>query len=121
MKKWDISGPGDCCRFVFDVRDLGGHLDCTYRGRTGTLAVRIPPVKAACTAAGALPLGFWVTMGLLRSKCIPAALHGVESSRISDANLDILRTAFVAAAWSARALLAHPGAALSLFRWTRWL
>ena len=113
MKTWDISGAGDCWTVRLDVRDLGGHLDTTYR-RAGTLADRIPPVRASCKAAGSLPLGFRGTLGLLRSKCIPAALHGIESSHVSDANLDSLRTAFVAAAWSARMPLAHPGAVLSL-------
>ena len=100
MKTWDISGASDCWTFRLDVRDLGGHLDSTYRGRAGTLADRIPPVRVSCKAAGSLPLGFRVTLGLLRSKCIPAALHGVESSHVSDANLNSLRTAFVAAARS---------------------
>ena len=72
------------------------------------------PVRASCKAAGSLPLGFRETLGLLRSKCIPAALHGVESSHVSDASLNSLRTAFVAAAWSTRMPLAHPGAVLSL-------
>ena len=114
MKTWDISGAGDCWTVRLDVRDLGGHLDSTYRGRTGTLADRIPPVRASCKAAGSLSLGFRGTLGLLRSKCIPAALHGVESSHISDANLNSLRTAFVGAAMSALMPLAHPGAVLSL-------
>ena len=91
------------------------HWDSTYRGEAGTFAAGSPPVWAACKVAGALPLGFWGTLGLLRSECILAALHGVESSHISDANLNSLRTAFVAAAWSARMpLLAHPGPVLSL-------
>ena len=51
---------------------------------------------------------------MLRSKCFLAALHGVESSHISDANLNSLRTAFVAVAWSARMLLVYFGAVLSL-------
>ena len=114
MKTWDISGAGDCWTVRLDVRDLGGHLDATYRGRAGTLAARIPLVRAVCKAAGSLPLGFRGTLGLLRSKCIPAALHGVESSHVSDANLNSLRTAFVGAAWSSRMPLAHPGAVLSL-------
>ena len=46
-----------------DVRDLGGHLDTTYRGRAGTLAARIPHVRSSCKAAGALPLGFRDTVG----------------------------------------------------------
>ena len=58
MKDWDISGAGDCWSVRLDVRDLGGHLDTTYRSRAGTLADRIPPVRVSCKAAGSLPLGF---------------------------------------------------------------
>ena len=61
------------------------------------------------------------TLGLLRSKCVPAALHGAESSHVSDTNLNSLRTAFVAAAWSSRMPLAHPGAVLSLLDGPGWL
>ena len=98
-----------------------GHLDSTCRGRAGTFAVGSPPVWAACKAAGAFTPWLLGTLGLLRSKCFLAALHGVESSHISDANLNSLRTAFVAAAWSARLLLSHTGAVFESFRWTRWL
>ena len=114
MKAWDISGAGDCWSVRLDVRDLGGHLDTTYRGRAGTLAERIPPVRVSCKAAGSLPLGFRGILGLLRFKSIPAALHGVESSHISEANISSIRTAFVAAVWSSRMPLSHPGAVLSL-------
>ena len=89
---------------------LEGHWDSTCRSRADTFAAGSPPVWAAWKGAGALPLGFGGTLGLLRSECILAALHGVESSHISDANLNSLRTAFVAAAWSAR----MPGAVLCL-------
>ena len=41
-------------------------------------------------------------------------MHGVDSSRISDANLNSLLTAFVAACFSTRVPLAHPGAVSSL-------
>ena len=43
-----------------------------------------------------------------------AGLHGVESSRVSDANLNSLHSASVAAAWSARRPLALSGAVLGL-------
>ena len=99
MKIWDIS--------FWRPRLLDGSVRCSGSWWSS-------PVRASCKAAGSLPLGFRETLGLLRSKCIPAALHGVESSHVSDANLNSLRTAFVAAAWSTRMPLAHPGAVLSL-------
>ena len=117
MKGRDTSSAGDRWSVRLDVRDLGGPQDTTYRGRAGTLAARIPLVRASCKAAGALLLGFRGTLGLLRSKCVPAALHGVESSHVSDANHSPLGTAFIAAAWSARMPLAHHGAVLSLLDW----
>ena len=41
MKLWDISGDGGfLVKFKKDVRDLGGHLDVTFRARTGTLSQR---------------------------------------------------------------------------------
>ena len=48
---------------------------------------RIPPVKSVCKAAGALPLVLRGTLDLLRSKCIPAAWHGVKSSQCSGLNV----------------------------------
>ena len=41
MKLWDISGEGGFWKVQLDVRDLGGHLDFTYRARAGTLSRRL--------------------------------------------------------------------------------
>ena len=41
MKLWDISGAGGFWKVQLDVRDLGGHLDFTYRARAGTLSRRV--------------------------------------------------------------------------------
>ena len=38
MKLWDISGDGGFWKVQLDVRDLGVHLDFTYRARAGTLS-----------------------------------------------------------------------------------
>ena len=38
MKLWDISGDGGFWKVQLDVRDLGGHLDFTFRARAGTLS-----------------------------------------------------------------------------------
>ena len=42
-----------------DVRDLGGHLDFTYRARAGTLSARVGKATVGVAAVGALP--FWVS------------------------------------------------------------
>ena len=38
MKGWLLSQEGDQWSVRFDVRDLGGHLDTTFRGWSSTLA-----------------------------------------------------------------------------------
>ena len=40
MKLWDISGDGGFWKVKLDVRDLGGHLDFTYRAGAGALSKR---------------------------------------------------------------------------------
>ena len=58
MKLWDISGDGGFWKVQIDVRDLGGHLDFTYRARAGTLSGRVSEATVGVAAVGALP--FWV-------------------------------------------------------------
>ena len=41
MKSWVLSQEGDQWSVKFDVRDLGGHLDTTFRGWSSTLAGRV--------------------------------------------------------------------------------
>ena len=41
MKDWVLSLDGDKWSVKFDVRDLGGHLDTTFRGWSSTLAARV--------------------------------------------------------------------------------
>ena len=41
-----------------DVRDLGGHLDFTWRAGAGTLSRRVEDAARGVAAVGALPLGF---------------------------------------------------------------
>ena len=86
MKLWDISGEGGFWKVQLDVRDLGGHLDFTYRARAGTLSRRVGRVGRATVgvaAVGALPLGFQVKLGLVRGKYLPAGLHAAEASCVS--------------------------------------
>ena len=59
-----------------DVRDLGGHLDFTYRARAGTLSKRVGEATLRVAVAGALLLGFQVKLGLVRGKYLPAGLRG---------------------------------------------
>ena len=40
MRDWLLSQEGDQWSVKFDVRDLGGHLDTTFRGWSSTLAAR---------------------------------------------------------------------------------
>ena len=78
MKLWDISGDGGFWKVQLDIRDLGGHLDFTYRARAGTLSRRIGKATVGVTAIGALPLGFLTKLDLVRGKFIPAGLHAAE-------------------------------------------
>ena len=41
MKGWVLSQEGDMWSVRFDVRDLGGNLDTTFRRRSSTLAARV--------------------------------------------------------------------------------
>ena len=41
MRSWVLSHEGDQWSVKFDVRDLGGHLDTTFRGWSSTLATRV--------------------------------------------------------------------------------
>ena len=41
MKDWVLSQEGDEWSVKFDVRDLGGRLDTTFRGWSSTLAARV--------------------------------------------------------------------------------
>ena len=66
-----------------DVRDLGGHLDFTYRAGAGTLSCRIGKATVGVAAVGALPLGFQVKLGLVRGQYLPAGLHAAETSYVS--------------------------------------
>ena len=111
MRDWDISGAGDRWSVRLDVRDFGGALGfnlswygwylCCWKssglGRLEKLLVHYPSVLGV----------LWV--------CYALSAFLLHCMHISRANLNPLRTAFVAACWSTRMpLLAHPGAVLSL-------
>ena len=74
MKLWDISGDGGFWKVQLDVRDLGGHLDFTFRARAGTLSKRVGEATVGVASVGALPLGFQVKLGLVRGKYLLASM-----------------------------------------------
>ena len=75
MKDWVLSCEGDQWSVKFDVRDLGGHLDTTFRGWSSTLAARVRLVLARLVLIFALPLDFHGRVRVVRSMYLPAALH----------------------------------------------
>ena len=93
MKGWVLSQEGDQWTVRFDVRDLGGHLDTTFRGWSSTLAARVRPVLSRLVLIFALPLDFHGRICVVRSMYLPAALHGVEASLLASDSLRKLRSA----------------------------
>ena len=93
MKSWVLSQEGDQWSVKFDVRDLGGHLDTTFRGWSSTLAGRVRLVIARLVLIFALPLDFHGRVRIVRSMFIPAALHGIEASLLASESLRKLRSA----------------------------
>ena len=114
MKLWDISGDGGFWKVQLDVRDLGGHLDFTYRATAGTLSKRVGEAIHGVAAVGALPLGFQVKLGLVRGKYLPAGLHAAEASYVSSSSISAFRAAIVRAVWSTKMPLANTPAILNL-------
>ena len=91
MKIWSISAGNKGWGVKLDVRELGvGHLDITNRACAGTLAQRAIRATSQVPMVGALPFGFLKLVGIVRSKFLPAGLHGAEGSHISCKNLSLL-------------------------------
>ena len=114
MELWDISGEGGFWKVQLDVRDLGGHLDFTYRARAGTLSRRVGEATVGVAVVGALPLGFRVKLGLVRGKYLPAGLHAAEASYVSSSSTSAFRAAIVRSVWSSKMPLANAPAILNL-------
>ena len=114
MKGWLLSQEGDQWSVRFDVRDLGGHLDTTFRGWSSTLAARVRLVLSRVVLIFALPLDFHGRIRVVRSMYLPAALHGIEASLLASDSLRRLRSAICKVVWSRRQPLANVGAVLSL-------
>ena len=105
MKLWDISGDGGFWKVQLDVRDLGGHLDFTFRARAGTLSKRVGEATVGVASVGALPLGFQVKLGLVRGEYLLGGLHAAEASYVSSSSISAFRSAIVRAVWSSKMLL----------------
>ena len=80
---WVLSQEGDKWSVKFDVRDLGGHLDTTFRGWSSTKAARVRLVTSRLVLAFALPLDVHGRVRVVRSMFLPAALHGIEASLLA--------------------------------------
>ena len=97
-----------------DVRDLGSHVDVTRRARSGTLATGASKAISQVPFVGALPLGFLRFVGFVRTKFLPAGLHGSESAAVSGKSVDAFRTSIVRACWSQKLPMSNTRAVLSL-------
>ena len=113
-KGWVLSREGDQWSVKFDVRDLGGHLDTTFRGWSSTLAARVRLVVSRLVLIFVLPLDFHGRVRVVRSMYLPAALHGIETSLLASESLRKLRSAVRRVVWSRRQPFASVGAVLSL-------
>ena len=58
LRNWVLSESGDKWSVKLDVRDLGGHLDATYRRRASTLVGSVLGLLASVLVVMALPLDF---------------------------------------------------------------
>ena len=107
MMSWVFSDSGDKWSVKFDVRDLGGHLDTTFRGWFRLAISRLVLIYA-------LPLDFHGRVRVVRSMFLPAALHGIESSLLASGSLRKLRSSLCRVVWSRRQPMASWSCAFSL-------
>ena len=114
MKDWVLSQEWDQWSVKFDVRDLGGQLDTTFRGWSSTLATRVRLVLSRLVLIFILPLDFHGRVRVVRSMYLLAALHVIEASFLASGSLRKLRSAVCKVVWSRRQPFANVGAVLSL-------
>ena len=114
MKNWVLSQEEDRWSVEFDVRDLGEHLDTTFRGWSTTLAARVRLVISRLVLLFALPLDFRGSVRVVRSMFIAADLHGIDASLLASDSLRKLRFSIHKVVWSRRQPLANVGAVLGL-------
>ena len=84
MKDWVLSQDGEKGSVNFDVRDLGRHLDTTFRGWSATLATWVRLVISRLVLIFVLPLDFHGRVRVVRSMYIPP--HNVQSRHRSNRN-----------------------------------
>ena len=97
------AGPGgDKWSVIFDVRDLGEHLDTTFCGWSSTLAAWVRLVSSRLVLIFALPLDFHGKVRVVGSMNLPAALHGIEASLLASDSLRKLRSSIHKVVWSRR-------------------
>ena len=92
MQDWVLSQEEDEWSVRFDVRDLGGHLDTTFRGWSSTLAVGVRFLISRLILIFALHLDFHGRVRVVRSMYLPDALHGIEASLLASDSLRKLRS-----------------------------
>ena len=102
MKDWVLSQEGGRWSVRFDVRDLRGHWDTTFRGWSATLAARVRLVIARLVLIFVFPLDFHGRARVVRSMYLPAALHGVEASLLALDSLLKVRSSICRVVWSRR-------------------
>ena len=95
-------------------RDLGGHLDTTFRGWSATLAAGVRLVISRLVLIFVLPWDFHGRVRVVRSMYLPVALHGIEASLLASDSLRRLRSSICRVVRSRRQPLASVGAVLSL-------
>ena len=89
-------------------------MDTTFRGGSFTLAAGVRLVISRLVLIFALPLDFHGRVRVVRSMCLPAALHRIEASWLASDSLRKLWSSIHRVVWSRRQLLAGVGAVLSL-------
>ena len=114
MREWVLSLDGDKWSVRFDVRDLGGHLDTTFRSWSSTLAARVRLVISRLVLIFALPLDFCGQVRVVKSMYLFVVLHGIEASLLASDSLRKLRSFIHRVVWSRRQSLVNVGAVLSL-------
>ena len=113
MRDWVLSDGGGEWSVKFDARDLGGHLDTTFRGWSSTFAAWVRLVISRLVLIFALPLDFHGRVRVVRSMYLPAALHEIEASLLASDSLRKLRSPVHRVVWSRRQPLPSVGAVLS--------
>ena len=84
MRGWVVADEEDRWSVKLDVRDLGEHLDSTFRGWSATFASSVRLVIARLVLIFALPLDFHGRLRVVRSMFIPGALHGIEAAFLAE-------------------------------------